>query len=524
MRGRGTSRLLLAGVATVLSLAFASSASADSFIVLYKGNAVPSSAKADVQAAGGTFVHAYDKIGVAVARSDSAAFATELGKDNRVEGVSSTTRFASKLQEPSGGDAEASGPQPGGLPNAPATDADTFSPLQWDMRQIHTPQAHMITGGSPAVVVGDIDTGTDYRHPDLRQNISDADSADCTSGAPEPGAAAANDDHGHGTHTAGTIAAASNGAGIVGVAPNVKIASIKAGLASGLFYPEAVVCSFMWAGDRKLDVTNNSYFADPYEYNCRNDKTQHAIWKAEQRAIRYAQSRGVTVVASAGNDSDDLSHPSRDQTSPDDVPTPEDREISNNCVVVPVEVSGVIGVSATGSTEQGTEAGEYRDNLKSFYSSFGVSAVDVTAPGGDSIYFTPESVNGRVLSTWPSNPSLPCLRSRQEPTGDPTYPTAVYCYQQGTSMAGPHVAGVAALVVSRYGDEDNPQNGKMRPGQVAARISQTADPQACPSTFPAGYLAITGVNSEAVQECQGGAGHNSWYGSGQADALNAIGG
>src|SRR4051794_41493729 len=90
------------------------------------------------------------------------------------------------------------------------------------MRQIHTPQAHAITGGSPAVVVGDIDTGLDYRHPDLRQNVSDADSANCLSGAPVPGAIAADDDNGHGTHTAGTIAAAANGAGIVGVAPRVR--------------------------------------------------------------------------------------------------------------------------------------------------------------------------------------------------------------------------------------------------------------------------------------------------------------
>ncbi len=523
MRGRFTPRLALAGAVLLLSFAFASSASADSYIVLYKGNAVPSSAKADVQAAGGTFVHAYDQIGVAIARSDSAAFADRLGRDNRIEGVSSTARFGSKLQEPSGGAAEGSGPQPGDLPNSPATDADTLSPFQWDMRQIHTPEAHAITGGSPAVVVGDIDTGTDYRHPDLRQNISDADSADCTSGAPEPGAAAADDDNGHGTHTAGTIAAASNGAGIVGVAPNVKIASIKAGLASGYFFPEAVVCSFMWAGDRQLDVTNNSYFADPWEYNCRNDPAQHAIWKAEQRAIRYAQNQGVTVVASAGNDSDDVSHPSRDVTSPDFPPgSEEERRITNACVVVPLEVSGVVGVSATGSTFQDTSAGEYQDNLKSFYSSYGVSAVDVTAPGGDSVFFTPESVNGRVLSTYPAG--LPCTRSRQEPTGEPTYPTAFYCYLQGTSMAGPHVAGIAALIVSRYGDLNNPQNGKMRPGQVAARISNTADPQACPDTLPAGYLDFTGVNSGAVQECDGGPGFTSWYGNGQVDALNAVGG
>jgi hypothetical protein len=87
------------------------------------------------------------------------------------------------------------------------------------------------------------------------------------------------------------------------------------------------------------------------------------------------------------------------------------------------------------------------------------------------------------------------------------------------------VSGVAALIVSWYGDASTPQNGKMRPGQVAALLSRTADPQACPNTLPttpANYLSFTGVNDEAVQECQGGPGHNSWYGNGQVDALNAI--
>ncbi len=518
MRGKGALRGLVVAVVAMLSLAFASSASADSFIVLYKGSSVPASARADVQNAGGTYVIGYDQIGVAIARSESASFASQMAKDNRVEGVSSTAGFASKLEEPSAARSE------GDLPNAPATDADTFSALQWDMRQIHTPEAHAITGGSPAVIVGDIDTGLDYRHPDLAQNVSSADSANCLSGAPVPGSVAADDDNGHGTHTAGTIAAASNGVGIVGVAPNVKVAGIKAGNAAGFFFPEAVICSFMWAGDRHLDVTNNSYFADPWEYNCRNDPEQHAIWKAEQRAIRYAQSQGVTVVASAGNDSDDVSHPTRDVTSPDFPPgSEEERRITNACVVVPLEVSGVVGVSATGSTTQDTSAGQYVDNLKSFYSSYGVSAVDVTAPGGDSVFFsTPTSPEGRVLSTWPDDIPCPAGRSRQEPNPDPGYPVAFYCYHQGTSMAGPHAAGVAALIVSLYGDTSNPENGKMRPGQVASFLSQTADPQACPNTLPPGYLDFTGVNSGAEQECQGGPGHNSWYGNGQVDALNAV--
>jgi subtilisin family serine protease len=147
--------------------------------------------------------------------------------------------------------------------------------------------------------------------------------------------------------------------------------------------------------------------------------------------------------------------------------------------------------------------------------------VDVTAPGGDSVFgLGPEAPNGRVLSTWPA--TIPCARSVQEPFSDPTYPTAVYCYLQGTSMASPHVAGVAALIVSVYGSAKNPQNGKLRPGQVAAILSQTADPQDCPSSLPAGYLARLGMNSGAVQQCQGGPGHNSWYGNGQVDAFNAV--
>jgi subtilisin family serine protease len=506
--------LLLPGAPVAFSDTTGTTGPTETYLVLYKQQAVPADAATRIEKAGGSLVTAYDAIGVAVARSNNSAFSSRLATDSRVEGATATTKFASKL-EPAQADAGT-----GDLPNVPATDGDTFSGLQWDMRQIHTPQAHAITGGSRAVVVGDIDTGLDFAHPDISPNYSAADSADCTSGAPTtllPG----NDKNGHGTHTAGTIAAASNGIGIVGVAPKVRIAGIKSSNDDGYFFPEMVVCSFMWAGQRHLDVTNNSYFADPWEYNCKNDPVQRAIWKAEQRAIRYAQQQGVTVVASAGNDSDDVSHPTGDVTSPDFPPGSEQqREITNACVVIPLEISGVIGVSATGSTTQGTSAGQYPDNLKSFYSSYGVSAVDVTAPGGDSIFRTAESVNGRVLSTYPAG--LPCLRSQQEPSGDPSYPTATYCYLQGTSMAGPHVAGIAALVVSRYGDLNNTQNGKMRPGAVAAQISQTADPQACPNTLPAGYLGFTGTNSGAVQSCQGGAGHNSWYGNGQADAFNAV--
>jgi subtilisin family serine protease len=476
-------------VATLLTVnlraAPAQAAATQTYLVLYKGNAVASSA---ITAAGGTLVYSYNAIGVAVARSDSATFAADVARDSRVEGAAATAGFATHLDV----DTTDAGPLPD---SAPATDTDSLSGLQWDMVQIHTPQAHAITGGSPSVVVGDIDTGLDYTHPDLAANVDDADSVNCVSGVPVQGKVAANDDNGHGTHTAGTIAAASNGIGIVGVAPNVKIAGIKAGNAAGFFFPEAVVCAFMWAGSHHIDVTNNSYFADPWLFNCRNDAGQRAIWNAERRAIRYAMSKGTVVVAAAGNQADDLAHPTADATSPDDT-NPVLRQIHNDCAVVPVEVPGVIGVTADGNLQ-----------LKSFYSSYGVGSVQVIAPGGDSILQrTAAAPNGRVLSTYPASLFANCVRKVVDPSG------ATYCYLQGTSMASPHVAGVAALIVSQ---------GTHSPGAVTAKINNTADPMACPPDLSI-YAFFPAVDNGAPQVCTGGTGYNSFNGHGQVNALSAV--
>jgi lantibiotic leader peptide-processing serine protease len=478
-----------------------SAGAAANYIVLYKGQAVPKDAAATITKAGGTLVYAYDQIGVAIARSDNTSFRDNLLKDARIDNASPTAGFATQLPN----EQADAGPPGGGLPNSPATEDPLFS-LQWDMGQIHTPEAHAITGGSPSVLVGDIDTGLDYTHPDLAANVDSANSVNCVNGVPVPGAVAANDDNGHGTHTAGTIAAASNGIGIVGVAPNVKIAGIKAGNAAGFFFPEAVICSFVWAATHHFDVTNNSYFADPYLFNCRNDPVQRAIWKAESRAIQYAEKNGVTVVAAMGNESEDLAHPSVDATSPDTQVPPDVRDVNNACVVIPVEVPGVIGVTATGSTQQ-TDGDSGPDYLKSFYSNFGVGVTQVAAPGGDSVYRTAESVNGRVLSTYPA--SQPCLR--QVVSGG-----ATYCYLQGTSMAAPHATGVAALIVSMF--------GHMASGRVKAFLAQTANPQPCPTALPANYAEVFGVGTESgtFTPCVGGPGNNSWYGSGQVDALNAV--
>ena len=490
-------RIITALVIAVSIMSFAPTSAAPSqagatqtYIVLFKGQAVPADAASVIAAAGGTLVYSYNQIGVAIARSGSATFGANLLNDSRIQGASSTAGFATQLNDNTAVDST-------GVPavNTPAPGSDNLSGLQWDMIQIHVPEARAINGGSSSITVGDIDTGLDFTHPDLTPNVDFANSVSCIGGVPNTSPSAWMDDNGHGTHTAGTIAAAKNGIGIVGVAPNVKIAGIKAGNAAGFFFPEAVVCAFMWVGKHHIQVTNNSYFADPWLFNCRNDAGQRAIWEAERRAIRFAMQSGTVVVAAAGNQADDLAHPTQDATSPDDT-NPVLRQIHNDCAVVPVEVSGVIGVAGDGNKQ-----------LKSFYSSYGVGTIQVTAPGGDSILqLTPAAPNGRVLSTYPASLFSSCARKVVDPSG------ATYCYLQGTSMASPHVAGVAALIVSR---------GITSPGAVTAKINNTADPIACPADLSI-YSFFPAVDNGASQVCKGGTGYNSFNGHGQVNALSAV--
>ena len=462
---KGMLRLGVLVLAALAAAVFASSAFGQNYVVLYRSHAVPVDAAQRISSAGGALVYGYDQIGVAVASSDSATFRTTMLADNRVANVSGTAGY---------------GVQQVDAPDAPVPD-DPLEPLQWDMAQIHAPEAHAITEGSRSILVGDIDTGMDFTHPDLAPNYDAADSTDCTSGAPAP-LPPGNDHFGHGTHTAGTIAAAQNGIGTVGVAPNVRIAAIKATNDDGFLFPEMIVCSFVWAGTHGVNVTNNSYFVDPWLFNCRNDPAQRAIWVAEQRAIRFAMDQGVSVIAAAGNFADDLSHPTRDIVSPD-TGAGEDRRITNACAVIPVEIPGVVGVSADGNR-----------GIKSYYSSYGTSAVQVTAPGGDRILQrTAAAPNGRVLSTVPGG----------------------YAYAQGTSMATPHVTGVAALIQSEF--------GPLPPGRVTAILDQTADGIVCPDAATlALYAPFPQFQNGEPQACQGGRGHNSWYGHGQVNALSAV--
>ncbi|WP_173059658.1 S8 family peptidase [Phytohabitans houttuyneae] len=470
-------------VAAATAVPAAGAAGADaSFLVLAPDGGSTAAAAAAVAAAGGTVVAAYDQIGVLVARSANPDFARDAAVPG-VEAVAATTGLGTALDE---GQTLA---EVGSAVQA-ATGDPTGEPLfgqQWDMPQIEVPQAHAVTTGDPNVVVGVLDSGISSSHPDLASQIAKDKSASCLGGVADTSEAAWNPTTSdHGTHVAGTIAAAINGVGVAGVAPGVKVAAVKVVNDAGFIYPEAAVCGFMWAAEHGMQVTNNSYYIDPWEFNCRNDARQRPVWQAVQRAIRYSQSQGVLNVASAGNSNIDLAHTAVDSGSPNDGSGPvEDRTVTAACLDLPAEAPGVLTVSAVGPTEQ-----------KSYYSSYGLGVVDVTAPGGDTRFRTQgarSTLTDAILST----------------TFNTTTKTNGWGYKQGTSMSGPHAAGVAALALSAHPG--------LRPGQLAALLERTANPLTCPAGVYNPVPLLDGYEAT----CSGGQ-RTSFYGAGNVNAYDVV--
>ena len=358
--------------------------------------------------------------------------------------------------------------------------------LQWNMPQIGLVDAHAVTTGDADVVVGVLDSGIAALHPDLADRVDASLSASCLSGAPDTSFASWQPTtSSHGTHVAGTIAASLNDLGVTGVAPGVTLAGVKVVNDDGFIYPQAALCGFLWAAEHGMDLTNSSYFIDPWEFNCRNDARQRPVWQAIQRAIRYSQSQGVLNIASAGNSNVDLQHKFIDTGSPNDGSSPvETRIINGACVDLPAEAPGVVTVSAVGT-----------QRLKSYYSSYGQGVVEVAAPGGDTRQPDPSvsTIANAVLST--------VVNVSNGAFG--------WGYSQGTSMASPHAAGVAALALSAHGD--------MSPGQLASHLQRTAEALPCPEGIDNPRPGL----DQFLAECSGGQ-VNSFYGHGEVNAARAV--
>jgi subtilisin family serine protease len=422
------------------------------------GRGTPASAAADAVAAacGETTIY-YPQIDVGVATSADPEFAERLGTARTFS--AQAERLAVQRAN-----AQAAQKIANRRPELPPTDPATVpdrdrTPEQWDMRAINAGPAHAITAGSRDVVVGVLDSGIDPTHPDLAHALAPELSAGCLTGAPDRSVKAwAATTSIHGTHVAGIIAAADDGRGVTGVAPGVRLASVKVIDDRGYVDPEAAVCGLMWAAKQRMTITNSSFFVDPWALTCAPGK-KSVVREAIARAVEYSTSAGTLNVAAATNEAVNLTPSPRSGTHP--------APASAGCEALPAGLRDVVAVSAVSA-----------DRVKAGYSSYGLGVIDVTAPGGEA----PQC----VLSTVPRGYASLC----------------------GTSMAAPHVAGVLALMASEHPDHP--------PKLLRKALDDEATRMGCPADYD-----LTGDGHQDAF-CAGYEDYNGFYGHGMVDALAAV--
>lgn len=286
-------------------------------------------------------------------------------------------------------------------PGAQAATSDPLRDKQWGLDQINAEAAWPASTGA-GVVVAVVDTGVDPDQPDLAgQLLPGATFTGCADVRPcgdgdFRGPDGANDGDEHGTHVAGIVAAATdNGIGVAGVAPDAKVLPVKV-LEAGTGSSQDIADGIRWAADHGADVINLSLGSGLGGQLL----TIIGVDTLMRDAIAYARERGVLTVAAAGNSSTPLCSD-------------------------PAFTSVAICVGATDSA-----------GLHSYYSELPVKLdlKSVSAPGGSGGL---TGCDGDVWSTVPVG------------TGSDTCAGGSYDSYAGTSMATPHVAGVAALLFAQ---------------------------------------------------------------------------
>lgn len=397
------------------SFSIAAPTPTDQHVFMMHGGVIPETFAADVAAAGGTLVRAHDEIGVAVVKglSDEAAAAlaqgvAEVERDVMLQWVPTLEDVQASVFEESVADDV--------IPAAGNPLTAVFLPLQWNMRQIHALEAWANRTGAPNVRVAIIDTGLDPDHIDQANTIDQASSIAFVPSVSSPPTWA--DDQFHGTHVGGIVT--TNNIGTAGVAPNVTLIAIKVFNAAGQGTFADVIAGLIHAANVHADVANLSLGA------LFPKSGLGTLVGALNKAVNYANAHDVLVVSAAGNDGADLQH-------------------DQNYVEEPCEAGTGICISSTGPTD-----------TKSSFSNYGVSAINVAAPGGEA----GPPPTSFVLSPCSSRSVLPQLITCRTRTR--------YLFAIGTSQATPHASGTAAFLDSQYG-------GTLNPAQLQAALQQCSD-------------------------------------------------
>lgn len=464
MKNYSRVRMILTG-GVALAMLSTATALGGSYLVLTGGNGLPANLDRNITLAGGTITRALPQVGIAVVESAKADFK---GKVVKIPGVQTvlpnlTVQWLQPLTAVEGPVAEYGNPPLSG-------DNDFFFDLQWGHTAIQAPAAWNEGYRGAGATVAVLDSGFDLDHPDLAPNIDFARSMNFVAGEtlwyalPNP--------FSHGSHTAGTIAAADNAFGTIGVAPEAKLMLVKVLSDSGSGSFADVISGILWAADQGANVINMSLGATLWKngFVVGNEvvtaREVNELKNALARATTYAYQKGVTVIASAGNEANDGDH---------------DKAL----IHLPSDCPNVISVSATAPIGWATDPlNTFLDNLAS-YSNYGQSVISVAAPGGDFIYPGNE---GCIIAGL----SRPCwVFDLVFSTGSNLTPgIASYYWSAGTSMAAPHAAGVAALIVGKYGPG-------IKPAQVEALLRKSADDLGKP-------------------------GQDDAYGAGRVNAYNAV--
>ncbi|SIR40436.1 S8 family peptidase [Pontibacter lucknowensis] len=448
------------------------------YVVLSSSETMSADIAAQLNAANGKVISLLEQAGVATVYSEDPNFVANASKIN---GIRSVVRDL-EVQWYNPDDMKIVELSDVGTPPASGDD-DRFFDLQWGHAAIKAPEAWNAGHRGSGVRVAVLDSGFDLDHPDLAPNIDLAASKNFVPG--EGLSYALSGVGSHGTHTAGTIAAADNGIGIIGVAPEAKLILVKVLRDSGSGSFSWMMNGIVHATQQGANVINMSLGAalprngkflndngtpeDPSDDFIESDtKAVQELLIAINRATSYATKNGVTVIASAGNDANN-------------------GNADKSLVHIPSSSTGVISISATAPRGWALNPfGTFMDDFAS-YSNYGTSDVHFAAPGGD--YMHP----GNEIAIIAGVRQYVYVFDYVFSTGSSLTPgVAQYYWSVGTSMAGPHAAGVAALLIGRNG-------GQMSPAHVLAKLRATSDDLGKPGRDP--YYGYGRVNAfRAVTE------------------------